>query len=216
MNIKTIGTVTLMAAMDIVVGVPAAHAYTVTVSDTLLANNGVFDACVGDASCATSIGTFDAMSNSGFYSGGVSIPGEHLAPSPSGAYAYADASGFVLHANQEMTAIEFNWGSWDYDPVTGSGTNIFAAGSTLITGAVLAGAFPFAGQRDVSIIITGLTPFTEATWSNYPASIFEFNSVDVVGAAPATPELSTWAMMLVGFAGLGYAARRRVAQRLAS
>ena len=194
----------------------SAHAYTITVSDHLFDNNGIFDACVGDSVCVTPIGTFDALSNSGFYYGGLSVPGEHLAPSPFGAYAYADAGGFVFHANQTMTSIEFNWGSWDYQPVTGSGTNIFAAGNTIITGAVLAGAFPFSGPRDASIIITGLAPFTEATWSNYPASIFEFNNVGVPGAT-ATPELSTWAMLLLGFAGLGYAARRRVVrQRVAS
>ena len=29
------------------------------------------------------------------------------------------------------------------------------------------------------------------------------------GVAPAVPESGTWAMMLIGFAGLGYAALRR-------
>ena len=33
---------------------------------------------------------------------------------------------------------------------------------------------------------------------------------------PTVPEPSTWAMMLLGFAGLGYAARRRSARLIAA
>ncbi len=42
------------------------------------------------------------------------------------------------------------------------------------------------------------------------------NALDYIGdgsvTATATPELSTWAMALIGFAGLGYAARRAVSK----
>ena len=38
-----------------------------------------------------------------------------------------------------------------------------------------------------------------------------------IGVTPAVPEPSTWAMMLIGFAGFGYAAvRRKGAVRLIS
>jgi hypothetical protein len=37
---------------------------------------------------------------------------------------------------------------------------------------------------------------------------------DRLTVGPAFPEPSTWAMMLIGFAGLGYAARRRREDRL--
>lgn len=203
MNIKTIGTLALMAAM--VTGT-AARAYTVTVSDTLLADNHIFDNCVGESTCSTALGLFDMIGNP-IVASGVSVPDQYLAPSPTGAYAAAHANDVVLHASSELTSIEFNWGSWDYQPITGSGTNIFEAGHTVITGAAIAGAFQFEGQRNVSIIISGLDPFNVATWSDFPTSTFEFNSVGVPSAA--APEASTWAMMLVGFVGLGYAARRR-------
>jgi hypothetical protein len=49
--------------------------------------------------------------------------------------------------------------------------------------------------------ITGLAPFTTASFSS-TADAFGFSLVSV-------PEPSTWAMMAIGFAGLGYAAFRR-------
>jgi hypothetical protein len=51
------------------------------------------------------------------------------------------------------------------------------------------------------IRITGLDPFTTATFSS-TGNAFEFTLATV-------PEPSTWAMMVIGFAGLGYAAFRR-------
>jgi hypothetical protein len=49
------------------------------------------------------------------------------------------------------------------------------------------------------VTITGLAPFTTATFHS-TANAFEFS------LGSAIPEPSTWAMMLLGFAGLGYAA----------
>jgi hypothetical protein len=46
-----------------------------------------------------------------------------------------------------------------------------------------------------------LTPFTTASFSS-TGDAFEFSLVGV-------PEPSTWAMMAIGFVGLGYAAFRR-------
>jgi hypothetical protein len=43
--------------------------------------------------------------------------------------------------------------------------------------------------------------------------IFDVRSGSVV---PGTPEPSTWAMMLVGFAGIGFLARRASRQKLAA
>ena len=51
------------------------------------------------------------------------------------------------------------------------------------------------------VTITGLAPFTTATFSS-TGNAFEFTLATV-------PEPSTWAMMVLGFAGLGYAAFRR-------
>ena len=52
------------------------------------------------------------------------------------------------------------------------------------------------------VTITGLPAFTTATFSS-TNNAFEF------ALGSAVPEPSTWAMMALGFAGLGYAAFRR-------
>jgi hypothetical protein len=57
--------------------------------------------------------------------------------------------------------------------------------------------------------ISGVPSFTEATFLSSSAA-FEFN-LPATGAA--TPEPSTWAMMLIGFAAIGFSVFR---QRLAT
>jgi hypothetical protein len=51
------------------------------------------------------------------------------------------------------------------------------------------------------VTIAGLSPFTSVTFTT-TENAFEFSILPV-------PEPSTWAMMVLGFAGLGYAAFRR-------
>jgi PEP-CTERM motif len=59
------------------------------------------------------------------------------------------------------------------------------------------------------VTITGLDAFTTATFSS-SANAFEFSLVTPgVVTTGGTPEPSTWAMMGIGFAALGYAAFRR-------
>jgi hypothetical protein len=112
-----------------------------------------------------------------------------------------------------QTSIAIYWGSIDGNE--GGNLNSFAVsidGYTL-TGADLAamGANGNGNQTDPAgnqtVTITGLAPFTEATFSS-TRNAFEF-SLTAVHNIPSTPEPSTWAMMMLGFAGLGYAAFRR-------
>lgn len=194
----------------------SAHAYTITVSDTLLPNNGIFDNCVGQDTCKTPIGFFDLLGEAPIVAGGETIPNVHVAPSPTG--AYIPGANVVFHATTEMTSIEFNWGSVDGEAFDG-GENIFVAGNNpILDGSTILGlADPANLSRNYSVIITGLLPFHVATWTNYPATVFEFNSVGVVGDPTGAPETSTWAMMLLGFAGLGFAGYRKAhTPRLAS
>jgi hypothetical protein len=56
--------------------------------------------------------------------------------------------------------------------------------------------------------------FTNATnWADPFGSFYDANnnvfSIDIAGPAPAVPEPSTWAMMILGFAGVGFMAYRR-------
>jgi hypothetical protein len=89
---------------------------------------------------------------------------------------------------------------------TASNLNAFAVsvdGFTL-TGAdlVALGASGDGSQTDPAanqlVIICGLKPTFSSTGSSFEFSL-----------PASTPELSTWAMMMLGFAGLGYAAFRR-------
>jgi PEP-CTERM motif-containing protein len=75
-----------------------------------------------------------------------------------------------------------------------------------ISGASLAGTSTYLNASFASL---GLTP-GEYTWTWGSGDHADSFTLDVGGVIPPTvPEPSTWAMMLLGFAGLGYAAVRR-------
>jgi hypothetical protein len=116
-----------------------------------------------------------------------------------------------------QTSISIYWGSIDAD-VSGSAssgnTNSFAitvdgytlTGDELMTmGADGAGSHTDPKGNEL-VTISGLAAFTTATFSS-TRNAFEFSLVP--GAIGSVPETSTWAMMVLGFAGLGYAAFRR-------
>jgi hypothetical protein len=82
-------------------------------------------------------------------------------------------------------------------------------GTTVLTGADLIGMSGVLGEGmqgnsadNQLVTIRGLDPFTTVTFAT-TGNAFEFS------LGTAVPEPSTWAMMVLGFAGLGYAAFRR-------
>jgi hypothetical protein len=89
-------------------------------------------------------------------------------------------------------------------------------GTTTVTGADLigmSGVKGAGGQTDPFdnqlVTITGLIPFTTVTFTS-TRNAFEFSLIPPGGVRSGTvPEPATWAMMMIGFAGLGYAAVRR-------
>jgi hypothetical protein len=108
--------------------------------------------------------------------------------------------------NTPQTSLALYWGSIDGDGNINSLS--ISMGAYTLTGVELATTFGADGNgNQVSplgnqlVRITGLDPFTTATFSS-TANAFEFSLASV-------PEPSTWAMMVLGFAGLGYAAFRR-------
>jgi PEP-CTERM motif len=113
-----------------------------------------------------------------------------------------------------QTSLSIYWGSIDANvPGSASGGNVNGFAITIddytLTGIDLMNMYgahgtgsqfdPLANQL---VTITGLGPFTTAEFTS-TRNAFEFS----LGAA--IPEPSTWAMMALGFAGLGYAAFRR-------
>jgi hypothetical protein len=106
------------------------------------------------------------------------------------------------------TSISIYWGSIDGNQGGNNNLNTLTLGSFTLTGADLVtdGATgtgdQFSPAGNELVTITGLAPFTTATFSS-TRNAFEFS----VGTA--VPEPTTWAMMALGFAGLGYGAFRR-------
>jgi PEP-CTERM motif len=106
------------------------------------------------------------------------------------------------------TSISIYWGSIDGNQGGNDNNNILTLGSFTLTGADLVGdgasgtGDQFSPQGNELVTITGLAPFTKATFSSTGNS-FEF------ALGTPVPEPTTWAMMALGFAGLGYAAFRR-------
>jgi PEP-CTERM motif len=115
-----------------------------------------------------------------------------------------------------QTSISIYWGSIDAaEPGTASAGNENSFGITVdgftLTGADLVamgddGAGSLTDPKgNVLVTITGLAAFSTATFSS-TRNAFEFS---LVTPGSSVPEPSTWAMMGIGFAALGYAAFRR-------
>ena len=110
-----------------------------------------------------------------------------------------------------QTSLRIYWGSIDAMNINGilNEVSITVDGYTL-TGSDLVklGALGNGDQSSPKdnewVSITGLGAFTTVAFHDAGNNAFEF-SLD----PPAAPEPSTWAMMLVGFAGLSYAGYRR-------
>jgi PEP-CTERM motif len=108
-----------------------------------------------------------------------------------------------------QTSLSIYWGSIDALEIDDILNQVFltVSGYTL-TGSDLV-PLGAAGKGDQTapadnewVTITGLDPFTTADFHAASKNAFEFSLGSV-------PEPSTWAMMVLGFAGLGYAAFRR-------
>jgi hypothetical protein len=138
------------------------------------------------------------------------VPFEYAAPFGMGSSTTTGTTYMAVKAGEtetetfatDQTSLTIYWGSID----PGNGLAVTVDGFTL-TGADLVayGASDDGAQGAPNsnqwVTITGLAPFKAAEFTSTTNS-FEFS----VGSVP---EPSTWVMMALGFAGLGYAAFRR-------
>jgi hypothetical protein len=81
-------------------------------------------------------------------------------------------------------------------------TGVDLGGPKALTGAIADGDQQ-SGSSNGLFEFSFAAPVTSVTFSSTQ------NSLEVASVASAVPEASTWAMMLIGFAGLGYAAHRK-------
>jgi hypothetical protein len=117
-----------------------------------------------------------------------------------------------------QTSLKIYWGSIDASNVDDIVNQISIevdgftlTGSDLVALGALGNGNQFSTKSDQWVTITGLAPFTTVDFSDSSnRNAFEFSlNTPALGQAGGTPEPSTWAMMVIGFAGLGYAAFRR-------
>jgi hypothetical protein len=108
------------------------------------------------------------------------------------------------------TSISIYWGSIDGNQGGNNNLNTFAitvdgftlTGADLVAKGASGTGDQFSPKGNELVTISGLDPFTTARFSS-TRNAFEFS------LGSAVPEASTWAMMALGFVGLGYAAFRR-------
>ncbi len=138
-----------------------------------------------------------------------SVQGQYAVPLGMGNTTYMSVFGGGTETATfatPQTSISIYWGSIDLGNsfVTIAGYSLSGADLMNLYGATANGSHTSPTSNEL-VTISGLGPFTTATFSSNQNS-FEFS---LGGSTPAIPEPSTWAMMMVGFAGLGYAAFRR-------
>ncbi|MBV8795424.1 MAG: PEP-CTERM sorting domain-containing protein [Hyphomicrobiales bacterium] len=109
-----------------------------------------------------------------------------------------------------QTSLSIYWGSIDAANVDGILNQIAITvdgytltGSQLVTMGAIGNGDQSSPKNNEWVTITELAPFTTVSFSDSGKNAFEFS------LGSAVPEPSTWAMMALGFAGLGYAAFRR-------
>ena len=183
----------------------AANSATLTVSLGSGTNLGAFDdAVVGLPSPGNYSGTTESLYGLLSYStlaGGVFNGSAGFALAPEGDttnYLFGEGQATVTFP-KALTSFDFYWGSID------TWNSITLSNGATIDGTTSQMELGIAGKPNSSqslwVKVTSDTPFTSFTVnSTQPA--FEFDMATI-------PESSTWAMMMLGFAGLGYAAFRR-------
>jgi hypothetical protein len=145
-----------------------------------------------------------------------SVSGQYAAPFGMGNTTYMSVqNGGTEEATwaTPQTSLSIYWGSIDAVGVDGilNEVSLTIQGYTLTGTDLVAMGVPGTGNQGSAannewVTITDLAPFTTVDFHAAGKNAFEFS------LNAGVPEPSTWAMMALGFAGLGYAAFRRNAK----
>jgi hypothetical protein len=162
-----------------------------------------------------------ATTNSGIYAGNLSTSASVFGDGNStGEYltALGGIGSVTLQANQQLTGLNLLWGTVDND----ANRNVLITtnnGSNTITGTTIFSLMqtfcsthscsPTNGNFEAYVSITGLNPFETVTFSDSASNSFEFLPGALPAAVNGVPEPSTWAMLILGFCGVGFMAHRR-------
>jgi hypothetical protein len=216
---RTVTFNTGAAAIMLVAGVliaGSANAGTITVSLASgpgASNFGAFDNLTPGATSGTSNTYYGPVSISGDGAVVDTTTGSYARPAgDSTNYLYGGASGeTVTFLKGPITTFDIYWGSIDaltpndrYDNLLKLSNGDSITGSQLVADiAGLTGSGDqFASNSNAWIQVTDSSAFSSFTASS-PSPAFEFD------LASPVPEPSTWALMLLGFASLGFAGHRR-------
>ncbi len=195
----------------------AAGAVTVTLADGPSDPQYFASEAVGQSNFTLGDITWSLVSGSAATEKGT-VPGSYAAPlgmgtsTTTGTTYMAVETGGTEQAtwSTPQTSLKIYWGSIDADIVDGISNqlSITVDGYTLTGSNLIAMGVPGDGSQGAAkdnqwVTITGLAPFKTVTFSDSGKNAFEFS------LGSGVPEPSTWAMMALGFAGLGYAAFRR-------
>jgi hypothetical protein len=143
----------------------------------------------------------------------------------SGTFTTDSTSGAVTSFNI-VTTLGSTLGGTTYDSsLYAANDNFFSPnsfaiavpGSTVLPYINLAFLNPLTGAGTNPLQVSILLPENEVAFecSNYTCAVGRFaNAGSAIGVVEAIPESSTWAMMILGFAGLGFLAYRRKQQGL--
>jgi hypothetical protein len=137
--------------------------------------------------------------------------------------------GFVLQGSGTITASPAGTNVWDIDAITGAVNGDEITGTSTFEGAdnmVFTTGFAFVSTVGISFetaagqsvnIFSFFGPTTPPTGNAYGERIADgpFGGVGHF-TLTAVPEASTWAMMIIGFAGLGMAGYRASQKRMAA